>query len=189
MPYPEVVQVNKQESTALGGDDADSDPSLNVPIDPFEDVIEAAGFEVQEPDGRETVGRDHLVRVTRLDGKLLLRDTENTTFVTLTDLLAGSGGLTPGSHRALDQLVHEIAEDSFLEVTRDAGKVETITYWTNAGKTIKIRDVVITRDSGKVSQTVETQYDAAGSAITGETLTTTITRSAGKVVSMTMVKS
>jgi len=187
MPYPEIVQIIKQESTALGGDDADSGPELNYPIDPFEDILESAGVEFQEPDGDT---RDHNVRLTRLDGDMLFRDVANPAFVTLTELLAGEGGLTPVTHRPLDQLVHEIAEDAYLEITRVTGKTSAITYWTDSGKTIKIRDTVITRDGGgKVSQTVVTQYDAAGAPITGETLTTTITRSGGKVESMLMVRS
>jgi hypothetical protein len=188
MPYPEIVQIIKQESTALGGDDADSGPDLNYPIDVFEDIIEAAGFEVQEPDG--TV-RDHHVRLTRLNGDMIFRDVANPTFVTLTDLLTpGGGGLTPATHRPLDQLVHEVAENSFLDIVKTGVKTSSVTYWTDSGKTIKIRESLITRDgNGKVSQTVETQYDAAGNPITGETLTTTLTRVGGKVVNMSIVRS
>lgn len=106
----------------------------------------------------------------------------------VSSLTTGSG-LSPATHRTLDQLIHEIAEDAYLEVVRTTGKVSSITYWTDSGKTIKIRETLITRDvGGKVSQTVETQYDVAGNPIAGEILTTALTRSAGKVVSMDMVR-
>ena len=90
MPFPERVQVMKQESTALGGSDADSGPDVADPINPFEDVIEAAGYEVQEPDGST---RDDVVVITRSEGKMLFRDTENPVYVTLTALLAGGSDL------------------------------------------------------------------------------------------------
>jgi hypothetical protein len=187
MGYPEVVQVNKQESTALGGDDADSDPSLNVPIDPFEDVVEAAGFEVQEPDGRETVGRDHLVRITRLDGELLLRDALNTAFVTLSELLAGEGGLTPTTHRALDQLVHGIAENSYTETETTSGKITAVRTYTNSGKTLKIREEDYTYTGNKVTTVVTKQYDAAGDL--AETYTETIAYTGAVVDTITGVLS
>jgi hypothetical protein len=104
-------------------------------------------------------------------------------------LLAGGSGLTAGSHRALDQLVHDIAEDNYTEITRVAGKVTNVTVWTDNGKTIKIRESQITRTAGKVTQVVEIQYDGAGAVIVGETKTTTITRTAGKVSSIDEVMS
>jgi hypothetical protein len=101
----------------------------------------------------------------------------------LEDLTAGSG-ITPSQHRDLDQLVHDIAEDAFTEITRTAGQVTNITVWTDSGKTTKIRESQITRTAGAVSQTVDIQYDAAGAVIVGETLTKTYNRVAGKVVSI-----
>ena len=175
------VQVIKWESAAEGGDPND-DFQTPCEIEPQEDAIECRRVYLQDANNR-----DEEVFVDRDGDNIAFRDKVQTTPLTLTDLLGG--GLTPATHRPLDQLVHEIAEDAFLEVTRTTGKVSAITYWTDAGKTLKIRDVAIARDGGgKVSQTVETQYDAAGAPIVGEVLTTTITRSSGKVVSMTMVR-
>jgi hypothetical protein len=106
----------------------------------------------------------------------------------LEDLGTGSG-ITPGQHRDLDQLVHEIAEDNHTEVIRTAGKVTQVVVWTDNGKTTKIRETQITRTAGKVTQVVEIQYDGAGVVIVGETKTTTITRTAGKVTSLDEVMS
>ena len=85
MPFPERVQVVKQESTELGGSDADGGPELQYPINPFEDVIEAAAYEIQEPDGSV---RDDVALISRSAGKMTFKDVENPVAVTLTDLLA-----------------------------------------------------------------------------------------------------
>jgi hypothetical protein len=104
-------------------------------------------------------------------------------------LTAGGSGITPTTHRNLDQLVHDIAEDNYTEITRVAGKVTNVTVWTDNLKTTKIRETQITRTAGKVTQVVEIQYDGAGVVIVGETKTTTITRTAGKVTSLDEVMS
>ena len=101
----------------------------------------------------------------------------------LEDLSAGSG-VTPGQHRDLDQLVHDIVEDAFTEITRVGGVATNVTIWTDNGKTIKIRESQITRTAGKVSQTVDIQYDAAGAVIVGETMTKTYNRTNGQVTSI-----
>jgi hypothetical protein len=98
------------------------------------------------------------------------------------DPRTGGGGLTPASHKALDQLVHDIAESSYFEVSRSGGRVSGVAYWTDATKTTPIRDVAITRTAGLVSSIVVRQYDGAGSV--AETLTGTITRSSGQVTSI-----
>jgi hypothetical protein len=97
-------------------------------------------------------------------------------------LLAGGSGLTPGSHRALDQLVHELAEDAYTEITRTAGQVTNVTTWTDSGKTVKIRESQITRTAGQVSQTVDIQYDAVGTEV--ERMTRTYNRTSGQVTSI-----
>jgi len=181
MAYDKVKPL-KIESADTGGTQDDQFPTS---LDPQEDYIEVRGLVLDDASNK-----DETTVLDRDGDNMQFKDVNNPTPVTLTTLVAGGGGLTPVTHRSLDQLVHEISEDAYLEITRSAGKTSAITYWTDSGKTIKIRDTVITRDiGGKVSQTVITQYDAAGAAITGETLTTTITRSGGKVASMTMVRS
>lgn len=93
--------------------------------------------------------------------------------------------LTRPIHRVIDQLAHLVAETSYMEVTRSGGQVTNVTYWTDSGKTTKIRETAITRSGGQVSTIVETQYDTMGMAV--ETLTGTVTRSSGQVVSIDWV--
>ena len=95
------------------------------------------------------------------------------------DSAISGGGLTPASHRDLDQLVHLIAETSYLEVTRTAGRVSDVIYWTDNTKTTKVRETNVTRTSGQVSSVVIKQYDAVG--VLAETLTGTVNRTGGQV--------
>lgn len=97
----------------------------------------------------------------------------------------GGSGITPAQHQALDQLVHGVAETSYLEVTRTNGRVSDVTYWTDSGKTTKIRETNITRTAGQVSSVVVKQYDASG--VLAETLTGTVTRTGGQVASIDWV--
>ena len=99
--------------------------------------------------------------------------------------LVSGGGLTPATHRALDQLVHSVAETSFMEILRTSGLVSDVIYWTDNTKVQKIRETVITRTSNQVSQIVVRQYDSAG--VVAETLTGTFTRVAGQVSSVDWV--
>jgi hypothetical protein len=91
------------------------------------------------------------------------------------------------AHRAHDQLVHRVAEDSHHEIIRSGGKVTGEIWWTDVGKTIKIREVNYTRSEGKVTVEEWKQYDDLSVLL--ETLTITYTRQAGKVVSEELVLS
>jgi len=78
------VQVYKQESTALGGDDADAGfagTGTPVPIDPQEDAIEAAGVYLQDGSNR-----DENCFVARDGNDLSFRDPNNPTPITLSSL-------------------------------------------------------------------------------------------------------
>jgi hypothetical protein len=90
--------------------------------------------------------------------------------------------LTRPIHMVIDQLAHNIAETSYMELTRTSGQVTNVTYWTDSGKTTKIRETAITRTSGQVSQVQTIQYDEMGVAV--ETLTGSITRTGGRVSSI-----
>lgn len=184
MPTLERVQVIKQESTALGGDDADSGPELNYPIDPFEDVIEAAGYELQEPGG---TARDDTVRLLRSTGKMTFKDQENTVPVTLTDLVAGAGGISEATHETLDTLTHEIDESSFEEYTYASGRVTNVTVWKTAAKLLKVREEQYTYTAGRVTQAVTIQYDGTGTV--KMTMTEDYAYTAGQITSVTRTKS
>lgn len=186
---PHVVQVQKWESVAGGGSADDDLENYPTELEPEEDALACAGLY-----GAETgkPGTDKIVALYREGDRWYFEDTDYSGGArkSLADLAAAGSGISEITHEALDSLVHEIAETCYLEVVRSGNKVSTITYWTDAGKTTKVRDVVVSRDgNGKVSQTVETQYDGAGDAKAGQTLTTTLTRTGDKVTSMTIVES
>ena len=82
-----------------------------------------------------------------------------------------AGGYDSTTHRAEDQLVHDIAEDSFEEYTYSGNKVTSIIVWTDSGKTQKIREALFTYSGSKVQTIVTKQYDGAGTLIVGETMT------------------
>lgn len=105
------------------------------------------------------------------------------------DPRAGGGGLSPGTHRPLDQLVHEIAETSYEEVTYSGNQVTDIIIWTTSGKTQKIRETNLTYTGNKVNTVTTKQYDGAGVLIAGETLTETFTYTGGNVTSIDKVLS
>lgn len=182
---PDRVQVVKQESTAEGGDDADAGVyGSPVPLDPQEDALESAGHYYQD-----AANRDELVYIERDGDDLRFRDKSNPTPKTLTDLLAGDGGLTPGAHRSEDVLVHLISENSYEEVTYTGNKVDTIIIWTDNGKTVKIREEIFTYSGNQISTIVTKQYDGTGTLVTGETMTETFTYSGGQVSSIDRVMS
>ena len=101
-------------------------------------------------------------------------------------IITSFGGLTPTQHEYLDTLTHEVVENSFVDLTRVAGQVTQVTVWTSPAKLLKIRDTVITRTAGQVSQVVERQYDGSGALL--YTLTHSITRSSGTVTSVTTTR-
>lgn len=105
--------------------------------------------------------------------------------------LTTGSGLNPASHRALDQLVHDVAEDSFTEYTYGGpfGRLSNETIWTDAGKTTKIRETQFTYTGIRVTQVVTIQYDGSGVEVERTTDTITYAFPVGnKVASVTTVK-
>lgn len=178
---PDRVQVLKYEESSKGGDAADNSLGIPAEIEPQEDVIETAGLYVQD-----ATNRDEEVFIDRDGDDLRFRDKNNLTPVKLQDITAS----TPATHRALDQLVHLISEDSFEEITYGtANRVDNITVWTDVGKTVKIREEQYTYTGNNVTTIVTIQYNAAGAVIVGETMTETLTYSGNTVQSITRVMS
>lgn len=176
----EIIQLEKQESAALGGDAADEAPYA-VPLNPTEDMIEVAGVTFVE------TGDSRPIRTRAIwpDGNdLRFRDPNNPgTGKTLTELAASAGGgITEPQHDALDDLVHWLAETNYQEIIRSGGKVTSVINWTDSGKTTKVREMVITRSGGKVSQMDFIQYDGAG--VEKQRMTGVITRTSGKISSV-----
>ena len=93
----------------------------------------------------------------------------------------GGGALTPANHKALDQLVHNVAEDSVEEPLSTNGIITSHTWYTDGTKTVKIRDVVNTNVNGIATQEVHKQYDNLGASITGEILTKVLTVTNGVI--------
>jgi hypothetical protein len=99
--------------------------------------------------------------------------------------LAGQG-ISESQHRALDTLIHDVAEDSYEELTYSGNKVTNITIWTDAGKTLRVREEQITYSGNKISQVVMIQYTAAGTI--AEQITETLTYSGNQITSITRTR-
>lgn len=95
-------------------------------------------------------------------------------------------GITEAQHETLDSLVHELSETSYMEVTRVLGKVTHVIFWTDVGKTTKIRETAIQRSGGKVSQIDFIQYNSSGTE--KQRLTGVITRTSGQVSSIAWIE-
>lgn len=187
MPAPtDRVQLHKQESAADGGDAADSDEFLvTLPLEPNEDAPEVQGLFLQPP--APSTAKDEDVYLTRdAAGNMVFRDAVDATERTISDFLTGGSGITESEHRDLDQLVHNIAEDSFDEVLRTGFLVSDIITWTDAGKTQKIREQNIIYTGFNPTQITYTQYDAAGVAV--EIVVETISYTGFLVDSITRTK-
>jgi hypothetical protein len=95
---------------------------------------------------------------------------------------SGGGGITESEHEVLDTLVHWVSENNWQEIVRSGGKVTNVINWETSDKLKKIRECIITRSGGKVSQLDAIQYDGAG--VEKMRLVGVITRAGGKVASI-----
>jgi hypothetical protein len=122
------------------------------------------------------------------EGQIRFVDTDIKAFVggAVVSLISGSG-ITEAQHQNLDTLDHWVDENSYDELTRTGGKVTHIVVWDSPSKLIMIREELITRVSGKVSQLVAKQYDR-GTGLLKETMTEVYTRTGGKVTSITRTR-
>jgi hypothetical protein len=167
------VQVLKQESAALGGDAAD-EVVYPDPIEPQEDAIEAAGVYFQDASNR-----DETTLIDRSGNDMRFKDGNNTSYVTLSDLLAGAAGLTESGHRTLRQLIHFIDEGPAEGFTSGAYREQTpsgslfptsIIWYESSSKTNKIVEKIITRSGGGATNLTPTpiiwkMYDTDGSTV------------------------
>jgi hypothetical protein len=160
------VQLLKRESAALGGDAADEAP-WDAPIEPQEDAIEAAGVYLQD-----ATNRDEAVIVTRAGDDMTFKDVSNPTPSTLSDLIAGAGGLTAAAHRTLRQLIHFIDDGPAEGFTTGAYKETTgtvfpssIIWWESSGKTKKIVERLLTWTGVNLTTDQWKMYDTDGSTV------------------------
>jgi len=100
------------------------------------------------------------------------------------DLRSGSG-ISASGHRALDQIVHDVAEDSFAEVARTGNRVDAVRTYTSAAKTKKIREEEYTYSGNQVTTIVTKQYDGSGALV--ETYTETVSYTGALVNDITGV--
>ncbi|MHA2333771.1 MAG: hypothetical protein ACXAEU_17225 [Candidatus Hodarchaeales archaeon] len=171
------VRPLKLEHPSSGGTQTDLDPTE---LNPNQDAPEVRAVYFQNDSSTDT--DVEITRDASSPDKLTFKDEENTTPVSLTQLLAGSGGLTEGAHEGLDTLVHDLAEDGVTQVTRSSGRITNVTFWDGEDK---VRECVVTRSGGKVSQIDIIQYDAGTENVR---MTGVVTRDGGRVDDITWTK-
>lgn len=103
------------------------------------------------------------------------------------NLRSAGGGISEAQHRVVDQLVHNIAENSFTQVVYTGQRVDAVITWETVAMLKKIREETYTYTGNKVTTVVTKQYDAAGVLIVGETFTETIAYSGAQVTNITGV--
>lgn len=101
--------------------------------------------------------------------------------------LTTGSGLNPATHRTLDQLIHEIAEDNHTEYSYSGSRLDSMVVWTDVTKTKKIREEQYTYTGSKVTTIVTTQYDGDGNPV--EVYTETYSYTGNRVTSVTGVLS
>jgi len=159
------VQAVKWERPSTGGTETDTVPTE---IDTNEDSLDARGLYIQNDtsaDDTVLVSRDSSNNMTFKDGVV-------SGVKTLTELVAGSGGLTEGAHKILRQLIHFIddgpaegfASGAYREM---AGTVfpTSIIWWESSSKSKKIVEKNITW-TGVNPTTIEWKvYDTDGTTV------------------------
>lgn len=149
------------------------------------EVVEAIGTSTggtataKYPPGAKKVGLDPtgLTQTTSTNVQDAIKDIDGA--------IAG-GGITEAQHELLDTLTHWLDETNWQEMVRSGGKVTNAIHWETSAKLKKVREVIITRDTGKVSQIDIIQYDSAG--VEKQRLVLVITRTSGKVSSIQWTK-
>lgn len=167
-----VIPV-KWESADEGGTENDQFPAE---ANPFEDFVAIRGVYLQKTssplDKNVVISRD-------ASGNMIFKD-EAQTEKTLTDLVAGTGGLTEEQHKVLRQLIHFIddgpaegfASGAYREIV--GGLFPTsIIWWESSSKSKKIIEKVITRSGGSATNLKPTPivwkvYDTDGISVLAE---------------------
>lgn len=85
-------------------------------------------------------------------------------------------------HRIVRQLVHDVVETSYYEVTYSGSNITKETWWVDVSKTVKIREISYTYSGSKVVTETQQQYNAAGVQIA--TLAYAYTYTGSKVTSV-----
>ena len=101
------------------------------------------------------------------------------------NLRQGAAAYNSAIHRAEDQLVHEISENSYDQLIYTGNRVDQLITWTSVAMLTKIREELYTYTGNKVTQIVTKQYNAAGVLIVGETMTEVIAYTGNQVTDIT----
>jgi hypothetical protein len=96
--------------------------------------------------------------------------------------LSTSSGINEITHRTLDHLVHNIAEDSYEELTYTSGKITNSTIWTDDTKTTKIREEQYVYTGNLITSMTAIQYNSGGNEF--ERVVETYTRTGSKITSI-----
>jgi hypothetical protein len=92
---------------------------------------------------------------------------------------------SPSNHRNLDQLVHNIAETSYEEVTYSNGLVSNVTVYTDSGKATNIREEQYVYSSFMISTITYIQYNS--SSVEVERVVETYTWNGNNILSVSRV--
>jgi hypothetical protein len=169
----QIVQVLKQESAGLSGSAAD-EVEYPSPINPHEDVIEAAGYQLQD-----SADRDETVKMWRQSGSMVFKDQLNTTPVTLSDLLYSFSGSAANLDFLLDN--EPVSSGSTYTNVRTGNKVTQETYRRLDGSKLKTSDY--TYSGNFVILEIRKIYAQDGVSVVAQT-TQTYTYSGGLVNSI-----
>lgn len=153
------VQVIKQESSALGGDDADVSPDLNAPIQPQEDALEAAGLYLQDAGNR-----DETTLISRAGNDMLFKDGNNPTAKTLTEVLDRTRYYEFLLEN--DPIAETGATDASYAPTYSSGKV-TKEEWKRNDTTL-IKSIDYTYTGQKLTTEVRKVFAANGTTIVAQ---------------------
>jgi len=83
------------------------------------------------------------------------------------DIVAYFKKLTELEHEALDTLTHELSENLFFESIKDVnGQTQSIVYYTDSTRLLKVREEEILRDSvGRAQTIIVKQYNLSGNIV------------------------
>ena len=142
-----------------------------------ESILDSTGgtVSIYHPAGSTRIGVDSST-LDYSDGETLQEVLEDLNTV------SGIAGLSVSGHSELDQLVHNIAEDSYEEVSYNGIWPTTAIIYTNENKTTKIREEQYTWSGIKLTNLITIQYDSNGTEV--ERVEETYTYSGIKVVSI-----
>jgi hypothetical protein len=161
------VRPLKLENPNSGGTQTDLYPTA---ANPNQDHLDVRGVVIQNDSSN-----DEVVRITRdASDRATFEDSENTTPLTLTDLAAGTGGLTPDSHKVLRQLIHFIEEGpaegfvsgAYKETLPSGNPFPTsIIWWESSSKLKKIVERLVTWTGASPTTDQWKIYDTDGTTV------------------------